>query len=116
MPTRAYQSSREGVEVKVAYPTEGVVLLGDPWAILARAPHPNAAKLWIDFVFSKEGHSLYLQHEGLMSARDDMEVPPALARFSPSIRTVKSIPVDWKALGDADRNRAREEFREIFGR
>src|SRR5262249_59310619 len=57
------------------YPTEGMPLALAPIAILKSAPHPNAAKLFIDFTLSKEGNTL-LAHDifGVYSYRQD--VPP----------------------------------------
>jgi len=116
MPTRAYQAARRGVEIRVSYPQEGVVLLGMPWVIMARAPHPNAAKLWIDFVYGKIGHQVYIINEALSTARDDMPVPSQLRRFTPPVSEIRSIPMDWKQITDSVRSQAREEFRRIFRR
>ena len=53
MPTRAYQYNQKGAKLKFILPEEGVVLLPQGMFILKKAPHPNAAKLWIDFILSE---------------------------------------------------------------
>lgn len=116
MPTRAYQAAQKGVEIRVAYPREGVVLLGTPWVILAKAPHPNAARLWIDFIFGKIGHEIYITHEALSTGREDLPVPSLLRKYTPPVAETRSLPMDWKGLTDEMRKAARAEFQETFGR
>lgn len=116
MPTRAYQAARRGVEIRVAYPQEGAVLLGSPWVIMARAPHPNAAKLWIDFIYGKIGHQMYIINEALSTGRDDMPVPSQLRRFTPPLSEIRSIPMEWRQMTETMRSQAREEFRRLFRR
>ena len=41
-------------------------------ALAARAPHPNAAMLFIDFILSREGQTLYGKL-GYASARTDLD-------------------------------------------
>jgi iron(III) transport system substrate-binding protein len=58
MPTRAFQVNERGAKLKFLLPKEGVVLLPQAMFILAAAPHPAAAKLWIDFMLSDVGQDL----------------------------------------------------------
>lgn len=46
--------------------------LYDPSAISALAPHPNAARLWQDWVVSKEGQEMWVTLAGSSSARSDV--------------------------------------------
>ena len=73
------------VPAKGIYPTEGVPR--EPWTagILKRAPHPNAAKLFLDYLLSQEGQAAYAKSMGWSSARSD--VPKA-----------EDAPSDVKAL------------------
>lgn len=116
MPTRAYQRAKIGINLKVAYPPEGAMLLGQPFAILTKAPHPNAAKLWIDFIFGEEAQMIHLEHEGLSPARKGMKGPELVSRFTPSVETINGLPLDWKAISKKDIQDARKEFREVFKR
>ena len=64
MPTRAYQYNQKGAKLKFMLPQEGVVLLPQSMFILKKAPHPNAAKLWIDFILSERGQTVAGQGRG----------------------------------------------------
>ena len=66
-------SASATVPVIGVWPNEGVPR--EPWTIgiLRRAPHPNAARLFIDFVLSQEGQTIYVREMGWTSARKDVE-------------------------------------------
>jgi len=48
-------------EITVTVPSEAVVAGVYVQAISAYAPHPNAAKLWMEFLYSDEGQLLWLK-------------------------------------------------------
>jgi iron(III) transport system substrate-binding protein len=50
----AAMSAAKGNPLGVVAPKEGVVLMTSPSAILANAPHPNAAKLFMEFLIGGE--------------------------------------------------------------
>ncbi len=114
MPTRAYQFNERGAKIKFMMPKEGVVLLPEATFILADAPHPNAAKLWVDFVLSEAGQQIIVQHEALISGRDGFESP--LPEYAPAIESIKAIPVDWEKVTLEDMQKARDEWASIFMR
>jgi ABC-type Fe3+ transport system substrate-binding protein len=72
-----------------------------------RAPHPNAAKLFIDFVLSREGQRVVLAAER-NSARTD------LAQEQTAMKDVKLVPLD-PSVGDNLEFYARQA-QEIFGK
>ncbi len=74
--------------------------------VAARAPHPNAAKLFIDFVLSKEGQRVVLSYDR-QSARSD------LAQEQEAMKDIKQIPLD-PSLGEHMEFYARQA-QEIFG-
>jgi len=45
------------------------VLLPQSMFILKKAPHPSAAKLWIDFILSERGQEAVVKGEALISGR-----------------------------------------------
>lgn len=73
----------------------------------AEAPHPNAAKLYIDFVLSREGQKI-LQSFGRLVARSDLQSEQPAA-----VKGIKMVPVD-PALADKMDEYAKQ-FRAIFG-
>ena len=65
-------AQQEGKPIVGVYPKEGVPFIPGPVAILARAPHPNAARLFIDYALSREGQALFRDLAGAHSAREDV--------------------------------------------
>ena len=48
----------KGQPVDIVYPEEGVTLSPGPAGILKKAPHPNAAKLFMDYICGKEAQEI----------------------------------------------------------
>ncbi|MFC0407754.1 ABC transporter substrate-binding protein [Roseomonas elaeocarpi] len=111
-PNRAWQYNQKGVNLKVYYPEEGVPLIPQQMFILKAAPHPNAAKLWLNFVLSEEGQSIIAKREILSSGRDGFASP--YPEYAPPIDQVKVIPIDWKSVSAADLDKAKQEWISIF--
>ncbi|MFB6989555.1 ABC transporter substrate-binding protein [Streptomyces sp. NPDC056304] len=57
----ADQFRSKGVDWKVAIPTDGVYAQYYSQAINKQAPHPAAARLWMEFLYSAEGQNLWLK-------------------------------------------------------
>lgn len=114
-PFRIMQTAEQtNVPLTAHFPKEGVALLGQPYGILAKAPHPNAAKLFIDFLFSEKGMKMYVDLEGVIAIRDGMKVPEKIKKYSPPLEEITAIPMDWKSIDTAKANQYLEEFKEIF--
>jgi len=75
-----YLPSLKGLPVKAGIPEEGVAYLPYASSILTHAPHPNAARLLIDFMLSDEGQAIYAS-EGLLPTKAGLEskLPPDYA-------------------------------------
>jgi iron(III) transport system substrate-binding protein len=97
MPTRAYQYNRKGAKLKF---------------MLKQAPHPNAAKLWIDFVLSERGQTVLVKGEALISGRAGFRSP--LPDYAPALGSLKTIKVDWENISKAELQKKREEWLSIF--
>jgi iron(III) transport system substrate-binding protein len=110
----AYVAASEGGDIKVTYSKEGEVLQANPLVILSKAPHPNAAKLLIDYIHSFEGQKLMVDIDGYQTGRKDIPIPPKVLEFSPRVTQMNVISTDWKSLTQQQIDSAREEFREIF--
>jgi len=74
-------------------------------SLMARAPHPNAGKLFIDFLLSAEGGSL-IRQAGRIPARSDVEPNPP--------RLLKGLPV-WVPDPRDDINQIIALYNEAFG-
>ena len=116
-PFRIVQTSAQtGIALSAWFPKEGVALMGHPYGILAKSPHPNAAKLFIDWLYGVEGMKMYLDLVAPISLRDGMEVPDKIKPYSPPLDQLKAAPIDWKILDSATLEKYRSESVEIFGR
>jgi iron(III) transport system substrate-binding protein len=111
-PSRVLQSNQKGAKLKILYPSEGFTFLPQSTFILKGAPHPNAAKLWIDFILSEVGQDLLARHEALISGRAGFNSP--VPEVAPSFADLKIIKVDWKAMTADQLRRYREEWVSIF--
>ncbi len=112
MPTRAYQSNQRGAKISFLLPREGVVLLPQATFIIKGAPHPAAAKLWIDFILSEAGQDILVRNEALISGRTGFKSP--IPDYAPPIDKLNLIRVDWGSVSTADMKKAREEWSSIF--
>ncbi len=61
LSSRDATAASGGPEIKVVVPASGRFGGVYAQAISAHAPHPNAAKLWMEFLYSDEGQNLWLQ-------------------------------------------------------
>ena len=114
---RALQARREDntLDFGAAFPTEGVVPLPIQAGILARAPHPNAAKLFAEFITSREGQQLWVDEEAQWPLRTDVTYSEEVKEFLTPLDQVKAITLDWdKEITAQARDEARAEFRRIF--
>jgi len=112
MPTRAYQYNQKGAKLKFMLPEEGVVLLPQSMFILKKAPHPNAAKLWIDFMLSERGQEALVRGEALISGRAGFKSP--LPEYAPSMDSLKIIKIDWESVSTAELQKMRDEWTRVF--
>ena len=112
MPTRAYQYNQKGGKLKFLLPEEGSVLLPQNMFILKKAPHPNAAKLWIDFILSEQGQTILVKGEATVSGRAGFRSP--LPEYAPSIDSLNLINVDWQGLSTEKLKTLRDEWIGIF--
>ena len=74
-------------------------------------PHPNAAKVFQDFLYSKDGQAAIGKAIGVHSGRSDIPAPAGM----PKISEMNVISVDFKDA-KAKRKELIEEWRKISGR
>ena len=60
----AFRTNQKGAGLKIVLPPEGWAGVGFPTVILARAPHPNASKLFMDFIHGGSFQDLFLNFAG----------------------------------------------------
>ena len=105
-----YQSKKAGNPVEIVYPKEGVPLVVSPTAIAVFAPHPNAAKLFTDFTFTKEVQQVLADTEGLYTGHPDVTYPAD----KPKLSELKLLTVDPEEL-EKRGEEIKRRFVEFFG-
>ncbi len=91
----AMRQVKGGAPVAVVYPQDGTSIPPDGNAILKGAKHPKAARVFMDFVVSKEVMDVLARKFELRSARTDVAAPAGF----PPIGEVKAIPYDMEWAG-----------------
>jgi ABC-type Fe3+ transport system substrate-binding protein len=92
--------------LRIGYFKEGQVMLGNQAAVLKGAPHPNAGKLLIEFLLSKEGADIFVEGEAIYTFLKGYEVPEATRPYLLDLSQHKLLGLkDWVA--------AQQQFDEV---
>jgi iron(III) transport system substrate-binding protein len=105
-----YQAMKKGNPVEIVYPKEGVPLVVSPSAITSFAPHPNAARLFTDFTFSRQVQQVMADSEGLYTGHPGVTYPAD----KPKLSDLKLLTVEPEELEKRDEE-IRKRFVEFFG-
>jgi iron(III) transport system substrate-binding protein len=105
-----YQTKKKGNPLEIVYPKEGVPLIVSPTAITSFAPHPNAAKLFTDFSFSREVQQVMADSEGLYTGHPEVKYPAD----KPKLSDLKLLSVDPEEL-EKRNEEIKKRFVEFFG-
>ena len=106
----AYQLKKKGSPIEIVYPKDGVPLVVSPTAITAFAPHPNAAKLFTDFTFTKDVQQVMADSEGLYTGHPEVKYPAD----KPKLDELKLLQVDPEEL-EKRNEEIKKRFVEFFG-
>ncbi len=99
---------KEGHPIKTLYPSDGVFIIPSPTSVVKGSPHPNAAKLFAEFMIGDDAQRLF-PADGGYSARLDIAAPPG----SPDLKSLKIIAVDDDYI-EKETQRIKRRFNEIF--
>jgi iron(III) transport system substrate-binding protein len=105
-----YQIRKKGNPVAIVYPKEGVPLVVSPTAITAFAPHPNAARLFTDFTFSRPVQQVLADSEGLYTGHPEVRYPAD----KPKLGELRLLPVDAGEL-EKRNEEIKTRFVDLFG-
>ncbi len=109
-PTGTTLISRDkGNPLAVVYPEDGAVLMVSPSGILKNAPAPNAAKLFMEYLFSKECNEIIVKFRGDSINKHVKPLPGA--RSLADVKTIR--PTHDEVLKGIPE--VRELFRDTFG-
>jgi len=104
-----YRPARAGNPIEIVFPEDGAPLVTSANAILAKAPHPNAAKVFTDFLFDKDGQQV-LADDGLYVPNEAVTYP----KDRRPLKDLKLIKVDPEEIQKRD-DEVKKKFRELFG-
>jgi iron(III) transport system substrate-binding protein len=93
------QFKEQGQPVEVVYPEEGAPLIVCPNGVLARAPNPSAARLFQNWLFSREGQQLLCDFAAQHSAHPQVVEKPGRTPLA-KIKTMKDDPAAVEAQAE----------------
>jgi iron(III) transport system substrate-binding protein len=100
---------KKGAPIEIVYPTDGSLVIVTHMAILKKAPHPNAAKLFMEYVLGPEFGALMVA-DGRHSLDPAVSTPPGVKKIS-EIKTGRlTIEQSTKGIGPLI-----EKWNAIFG-
>ena len=89
------QFKDKGAPIAFVNPAEGVIAAPSIMGMVDQAPHPEAAKLFMDWFTGVPGQQAYVDASALYSARTDVKPP---AGGVPITAFKQLIPTDWDAF------------------
>jgi iron(III) transport system substrate-binding protein len=93
--------AKEGAPVKMIFPSEGLASFGAFGNVTATAKHPNAAKVWMNYVTSKHGSSI-MSTSGAYGTHPDATPPAAPGYTFPPSNKVWTISTDqWDKIHES---------------
>jgi iron(III) transport system substrate-binding protein len=105
-----YKTQKQGNPIKIVYPKEGIPLVVSPVAIAKNSLHPNAAKLFTEFIFTKESQQLLADKEGLYTGHPEVTYPVD----KPKLKDLKLLSADPDEL-EKRNEEIKKRFVEFFG-
>lgn len=115
---RVYQNVLNKPELKkvlrIGSYKEGQVMLGNQAAVLKGAPHPNAGKLLIEYLLSKEGTDIVVQGEAVYSFMKGYVPPEAAKPYLMDLSEHKLLGLDDWVGAQKDFKTMREQWQDVF--
>ncbi|HZL39232.1 MAG TPA: extracellular solute-binding protein [Pseudolabrys sp.] len=99
-----------GAPIKIVYPKEGTPFIPGCEAIANNAPHPNAARLFMSFMVSRETQQYLADEAGLRSFHPDVKLKPGVVPTS-QIKLLPSDPVAQAATTEE----IKKKYAQYFG-
>ncbi len=111
----AGQMIMEGAPLKILGMKEGSSVITDPISMVKGALHPNAAKLFLNWLFSREGQTVYAKSFSVDSVRKDVPnfVDP---RVRPQPEPQKLLPRSFEVAEASNRLHKEGVAESIFGK
>lgn len=85
------KNKEKGAPIAFVFPPDGVIVGPTATGVVDRAPHPEAAKLFVDWLLSPAGQAVYTKATYYHSLRKDVAPPPG----GVSMTETKVLVPDW---------------------
>ena len=99
----------KGAPLALVYPTEGTPSIPGGAGVMVDAPHPNAARLFAIYLFSRDGQQLLVDTARIRSFHPD--VLPAGTKPLSEIKVMKADP----AAQEQQVDEIKKKYAEYFG-
>jgi iron(III) transport system substrate-binding protein len=96
--------------VKPIYAKEGTPFVTSPTAIFANAPHPDAARVFQNFLYTVEAQQILVDAGGQRSLNPDVKEPA----WRTPLKDIKLLPDDPQAMLPQI-NEIKKKYTAIFG-
>jgi iron(III) transport system substrate-binding protein len=105
--------AKKDPSIGIVYPKDYTMVMSRIMFISKTAAHPNAAKLWLDYILSKRGQTIVANQSELGSIRADVEGDLTAAGLSKTLgNSLKPIPVGPELLTYLDQTKRLEFFKQ----
>jgi iron(III) transport system substrate-binding protein len=99
-----------GKPVEIVYPAEGTPLATGPSAVFARAPNPNAARLFYNWMHGRDGQQMIVDVARQYSAHKQTVEKPGIRKIS-DIKLMKEDPEGVEKGADDIKKRYAQIFK-----
>ena len=99
----------QGAPIAIVYPAEGTPLAAGSAGVMKDAPHLNAARLFISYLFSLEGQQFLVDKGHLRSFHPDVKEPPDRVPLS-EIKLLTADPAEQEKAVDEIKRKYAEYF------
>jgi iron(III) transport system substrate-binding protein len=104
------QIRNQGGPIEPVYPSEGTPSIPGGAGVIVDAPHPNAARLFISWLLSRDGQQLLVDTAWLRSVDPDVKLKAGMKPLS-EIKVLKADPAAQEKAVDE----IKKKYAEYFG-
>ncbi|HIJ80565.1 MAG TPA: ABC transporter substrate-binding protein [Desulfuromonadales bacterium] len=102
----AFMKAKKDPSIGYVYPSDYTVVMSRVIFIPKKATHPNAAKLWLDYVLSARGQQVISDKADLFSIRSDIKGETTMAGLSKQLGAgAKPIPISAETIEFLDQKK-----------
>ena len=94
----AFQLQQGGGTISLIYPSEGTPAVPLNGVLMKEAPHPNAARLFMNFLYSREAQQIFVDY-GFRSLHPEVREPPGRKPLG-DIKLLRTDPEEQEKAGE----------------